>query len=123
MPRVDGTTRTHEVPQPTGDRFVYQVPSDKNPRICYRVDLTANNGAGVCQCKDFVTRRQPALDRGEPAWTQSSSCKHGRRAAWAFLQDVLPMLAAQEGRPPAKPTTHHAYAHPQQHPRPYSGYC
>lgn len=94
MPTAD------HIPRPSGDRYVYEVPSDRNPKVCYRVDLTANNGAAVCQCKDWATRRQPALDRGEKPWTQATSCKHSRRAAWAFLQDVLPMLAKQEQQPP-----------------------
>lgn len=128
MPRVDGTTRTDEVPQATGDRYVFAVPSDRNPRVCYRVDLTANNGGGVCQCKDFVTRRQPALDRGEAILTQDTCCKHVRRAAWAFLQAVLPMLAKEERRAPSRPTATHATPTPKPSPRadtraPYSGYC
>jgi hypothetical protein len=127
MSRVDGTTRTHEVPQATGDRYVFAVPSDKNPRVCYRVDLTANNGGGVCQCKDFVTRRQPALDRGEPILTQDTACKHIRRAGWAFLQAVLPMLAKEERRPTTKPAVIHATplkptARTDTR-APYSGYC
>jgi len=81
------------------ERYCYDVPSDRNAKVCYRVDLTANKGAGVCQCTDWVTRRQPALDRGEPPLTQPTMCKHLRRALWFFVRDLMPALAKQEQRP------------------------
>jgi hypothetical protein len=30
-------------PQPTTERYVYSVPSDRNPNVKYRVDLVANS--------------------------------------------------------------------------------
>ncbi len=84
---------------PTLERYVYSVPSDRNPRVCYRVDLTANNGAGFCSCTDFATRRQPAIDAGEPILTNASTCKHLRRALWQFLREVMPRLADEEQKP------------------------
>ena len=85
--------------KPTLERYVYSVPSDRNPRICYRVDLTANKGAGFCSCTDFSTRRQPELDAGAPMLTKQTTCKHLRRALWQFLREVMPRLAAEEDQP------------------------
>ncbi len=83
----------------TGDRMVFLVRSDRNPRVAYRVDLLANNGAGRCACTDFATRRQPNIDLKEPIWTKRTSCKHSRRAAWHVIRLTFPEMAAQEDRP------------------------
>lgn len=80
-------------------RFMYAVPSASKPGDWHTVDLTANGGAGCCTCRDHQTRRQPALDRGEPILTQPTLCRHLRRAYWHFLREVMPNLAAQEDRP------------------------
>ena len=88
---------------PTLERYVYSVPSDRNPRVCYRVDLTANKGATFCSCTDFATRRQPAIDEGKPILTNETLCKHGKRALWQFLREVMPRLAAEEDRPKRRP--------------------
>lgn len=85
-----------------GERYVYEVPSDRNARIYYRVDLTANDGAGECSCRDWATRRYPALKKGAPPLTQASCCKHQRRALWFFLRDLMPALAKQEQTPKNK---------------------
>lgn len=85
--------------EPTGDFMVYLVRSDRNPKIQYRVDLLANKGAGHCACVDWPARRQPKLDEGHPAWTQASSCKHARRAAWFVLKEELKRLAAIQDNP------------------------
>lgn len=90
---------------PTLERYVYSVPSDRNPRVCYRVDLTANKGATFCSCTDFATRRQPAIDEGKPILTNETLCKHGKRALWQFLREVMPRLAEEEDRPKRKPTS------------------
>ena len=83
---------------PTIEKFVYDVPSEVNPKICYRVDIVANGGAGHCNCVDFGTRRQPALDAGKPALHQQTTCKHVRKAFWQFLRDIMPKLARIEER-------------------------
>lgn len=88
--------------RPIAERYCYEVQSETDPRKWYRVDLTANNGAGVCPCTDWATRRQPALDRGEKPLTRATLCKHARAALWAFLREVMPALARDEdarGRP------------------------
>ncbi len=76
--------------------MVFDVPSDRNPKITYRCDLLANGGASRCSCVDFSTRRQPALDAGGEPWSKECSCKHGRRAAWFFLKDLLKAMAKSE---------------------------
>jgi hypothetical protein len=85
--------------QETSERMVFLVASDTPGRLPYRVDLLANGGAGRCACTDFGTRRQPALDAGEPIWTKRTSCKHARKAAWHVIRTTLPAMAReQEGR-------------------------
>lgn len=83
-------------PKETNERMVYEVPSDEVPGRKYRVDLIANRGAGQCACRDFNTRRQPAIDRGEPVWTKATSCKHSRRAAWFFIKKLFREMAQAE---------------------------
>lgn len=75
-----------------GERFVYQVASRTKEGRRYRVDLTANNGAMWCSCKDFSTRRQPAIDRGEPFLTNATTCYHTRNALRHFCLQLLPKL-------------------------------
>ncbi len=84
------------LPTETDDRMVYLCPSDLNPKIKYRVDLLANGGAGWCQCTDFSTRRQPALDKGAAPWTKATTCKHLKRTLWFFAVKVVKRLAQQE---------------------------
>lgn len=87
-------------PIPTNERYVYLVPSDRNPKVRYRVDLLANNGGGWCQCKDFATRRQPNIDAGLPILTRETQCKHTRKTLRYFVRHLMPALAKEENRPP-----------------------
>lgn len=80
-------------------RYLYEVPSGSNPGAVHLCDLTANGGAGKCSCVDHGTRRQPALDKGIPALTAPTLCKHLRAAYWHFLREVMPVLAEQESKP------------------------
>jgi hypothetical protein len=80
-------------------RYVYAVPSVSKPGEWHTVDLTANGGASVCSCRDHQTRRQPAIDRGEPALTTATTCRHVRAAAWHFTRQLLAALAEQESKP------------------------
>lgn len=89
-------------PRATGDRMVFEVPSDTKPGVTYRCDLTANSGAGWCACLDFATRRQPAIDDGAESWTRATSCKHLRAAARFFMRDLLKAMALSESTPPNK---------------------
>ena len=85
------------------ERYCYDVESNTQPGKFYFVDLTANNGAGFCACRDFETRRQPAINRKEPIITKPTTCIHLRRALWQFLREVMPRLAAEEDRPKRRP--------------------
>lgn len=87
-------------PKPTGERYCYLVQSDSNPRKGYRVDLAANEGGGVCQCLDFATRRQPALDAGAEILTRATTCKHLRKAYAYFFRAVMRGLATQDDTQP-----------------------
>jgi hypothetical protein len=80
----------------TNERFVYEVPSSINSKICYRVDVLANSGAGHCNCPDFGTRRQPAIDAGELIISAQTTCKHLQKARDEFLRVVMPRLAQTE---------------------------
>ena len=80
----------------TNERMVFSVTSERNPQRAYRVDLTANAGAGECSCKDWATRRGPALRNGGEAWTAATMCKHVRAAGRTFLRDLLKAMADSE---------------------------
>lgn len=86
-------------PHPSGDRMVFLVPSDRNPRIKYRVDALGNNGRMWCQCPNFGIRKQPALDRGEPAFTEATLCKHCVKVIFYFVGDLFATMAASECSP------------------------
>jgi hypothetical protein len=79
-----------------GERYVYQVASETNPKVRYRCDLMANNGAGWCQCVDFGTRRQPAIDAGLPKLTRETRCKHLSAVHHHFLSELLTELSRIE---------------------------
>ena len=84
-------------PRPTAERYVYEVPSDTNPRHPpYRVDLVANGGGGRCSCADFAARRQPELDLGAEILTRATTCKHTRKAFDHFARQMMRALAQSE---------------------------
>lgn len=83
-------------PRPTVERYVYEVPSDNNPRQSYRVDLVANGGGGRCSCADFAARRQPELDLGAEILTRATTCKHTRKAFDHFAREMMRALARVE---------------------------
>jgi hypothetical protein len=80
----------------TQERYVYAVPSERNPRVSYRVDIVANAGASECSCRDWETRRWPSIKAGEPIGTRSTLCKHGEAARNFFLNGLLKRLAQEE---------------------------
>lgn len=82
--------------EPTGERYCYRVQSGTNLNKTYRVDLAANQGGGFCQCLDFATRRQPALDAGAEILTRATTCKHLRKAYAYFFRAVMRGLASQD---------------------------
>lgn len=78
----------------TGDRLVYRVRSEANPRNFYRVDLLANDGRGECMCKWWATHCWPIIRDGGVSW-----CKHGDACRSHFLNQLLPEMARRERRP------------------------
>jgi hypothetical protein len=83
-------------PTPTSERMVYLVKSDTGKGTPYRVDLTANGGAGQCACKDWNTRRGPALKAGKPMHTTETACKHILKVHRYFLKHLLVDMAKSE---------------------------
>lgn len=81
---------------PTGERMCYNVPSSSNPKRTYRVDLIAQGGFGECTCKDWATRRGPAIKAGEPPGTRATMCRHVILARRFFLNSLLAEMAAAE---------------------------
>lgn len=98
MPKETNTIRV--TVRATNERYVYEVESNTKPGQFYRCDLAYNGGGGRCSCMDHQTRRQPAIDRGQPILTASTLCRHLKRAYWHFLQEVMPRIAAREDRTP-----------------------
>jgi hypothetical protein len=90
-----------DIPQleETNERLCYLVRSASHPKIAYRVDLLASKGAGFCQCIDHSTRRQPAIDQGQPIGTRSTMCRHVILARRHFLNGLLERLAKEENEP------------------------
>ena len=80
----------------TGERMTYLVRSRTNPALQYRCDLTANDGAGHCQCVDFGTRRQPNIDAGMLSLTRATRCRHLELAHTSLLRDLLSRIAKDE---------------------------
>ena len=81
----------------TAERMVYSVESDTAPHP-YRVDLLANGGIGQCSCRDWETRRSPAIRAGAAIGTPASMCKHVLRARNYFLDGLLTTMASTESR-------------------------
>lgn len=84
-------------PVETNERMVYEVLSESRPGRTYRVDLLANGGAGQCSCKDWATRRWPAIKAGKQAGTRATLCRHGIKARRYFLNGLLARMAKEEG--------------------------
>ena len=90
---------TGPTPRETSERMVYACPSDRNPRITYRVDLTAEGGYGRCSCTDYATRRFPAIKSGGAMGTAATACKHVLKVRLHFLNALLKAMAeSEEGR-------------------------
>lgn len=83
----------------TNERMIFLVRSAKHPKVRYRTDLLANKGAGWCQCVDFSTRRQPAIDLNEPHGTRVTMCRHVILARSYFLNGLLKRMARAEDNP------------------------
>jgi hypothetical protein len=82
--------------QPTNERMVFSVASSRKAGVRYRVDALENMGGMRCACRDFVTRRQPAIDRGEPKLTRATLCKHCIRVIFHFSRELFADMAKSE---------------------------
>lgn len=71
-------------PIATADRFVFLVPSDRDPAKRYRVDLEAHGGNGECNCPDWRARRWPFIRDGAATLADKACCKHVARC-WAYV--------------------------------------
>ncbi len=80
----------------TNERFVFLVKSRSDPKSRHRVDLTHDRGYGRCSCRDWETRRGPAVKRGDPMGTRSTLCYHLIVARRYFLNDLLRVLSEAE---------------------------
>jgi hypothetical protein len=81
----------------TGDRMCFSVKSRSHPDSPpYRVDLLAYGGAGQCHCKDWQTRRWPAIRDGKPKWTRATTCYHVRVAGKHFFVGLIEAMAQDE---------------------------
>ncbi len=85
-----------EVTESPGERMCYRVQSTNPKKIPYRVDLTAHAGASECACKDWITRRWPAIKAGEPIGTRRTMCRHVILARRYFLNGLLQAMAEEE---------------------------
>lgn len=75
--------------------MVYLVQSDTGDTT-YRVDLLAHGGKGQCSCRDWETRRSPAIRAGQQG--PATRCKHVNRVREFFLNSLLEKMAQQETR-------------------------
>ncbi len=88
-------------PVPEGSRMVYLCPSASNPTRSHRVDLLGMGGAGECSCKDWATRRGPAIKAGMPPGTRATLCRHVLAVRRHFLNGLLAEMSRQESNPPS----------------------
>lgn len=58
------------------EKFTFRVESESKPGHWHVVGWLDDPRAPVCTCRDYQTRRRPAVDRGEPLFTASTCCKH-----------------------------------------------
>lgn len=77
----------------------FLVESVSSPGRPHTVDLLENDGAAVCTCTDWSTRRSPALRDGHLPYTEATTCKHIRAATAHFLREILPAISAQQQTP------------------------
>ena len=82
---------------PTANPYVFEVKSSAS-QIRYRVDISARDGYGSCQCPDYHRRKHPAITKGEPMGTSATACKHLLAARTEYLNRSLRQSAKQMGR-------------------------
>lgn len=90
MPR---STKTVLVAPIKGEVLRYQVESWEDPEHPHTVDLSLNKGNGACDCRDFITRRGPAIKEGKRLFTRATSCRHVLMARKYFTIATLTEMA------------------------------
>jgi len=93
-----------EVEAIPGERMVFLVRSETNPRRQYRVDLLAHGGMGECGCRRWCTGVWPMIRDGKLTLDMPCEDKHIEAARRVFLRDVLRHMAEQERDPHTKPS-------------------
>lgn len=84
------TVRVDPIP---GEVLRYHVQSWSNPNAPHMVDLSLYGGNGECSCRDFTTRRRPAILAGAVLFTRKTSCRHVIAARKYFTQETLGEMA------------------------------
>jgi hypothetical protein len=92
MSRTDRTIRVQPIP---GEPLRYYVESWSSPSRPHIVDLAENQGNGACSCRDFVTRRQPNIDKLMPLFSRETSCRHVIAARRHFTIHTLTDIARE----------------------------
>lgn len=92
MPRLAKTVLVAPI---NGEVLRYSVESWTDPAHPHTCDLSLNKGNGACDCRDFVTRRGPAIKAGKPLFTKSTSCRHLIMARKYFTLATLTEMASR----------------------------
>jgi hypothetical protein len=92
MSRADRTIRVQPIP---GEALRFYVESWSSPSRPHIVDLAENQGNGACSCRDFVTRRQPNIDKLMPLFSRETSCRHVIAARRHFTIHTLTDIARE----------------------------
>lgn len=99
MTRAQKTVRVTPI---QGEALRYHVQSWSDPQHPHLVDLSEHGGNGECSCKDFATRRWPAIRDGATLFTDETSCRHIKAARWYWmkhsLEDAAKLLNKQKGQ-------------------------
>lgn len=132
MPKSDGTIRVEAI---AGEALRYRIESWTTPKTPHLVDLSENQGNGSCSCRDFITRKGPAIREGAQLFTRDTSCRHLVAARKHFtiqtLGDIAAHIKATEKAPrrpaptcsPAPKTSPAPTTSRTDNRRPYEGYC
>lgn len=75
---------------------VFEVTSEQNPKVKYRVEVTENNGLAKCACADHRIRRQKNIDAAMMPLTRATMCKHVEAVAIHWCRHAWPLLAKIE---------------------------
>jgi len=93
-----GAMRRIGIEELPGEFLVYQVYSETDPTMAYRVDLAARDGNGICSCMFFVTQANPNFNRRLGAIVQAGALE-GRKVTLreARKQAFVPWARKRKG--------------------------